>query len=150
MVLIFNGDKILYISTGAPVEGPQPMLPLEHSFIQDTTPTLEWRRVSSDNGTNTDYEIQISNTPLFTGATWTGVTGNANTYTVPSAIADGQYRYWRVRAVNSFAAGPAGPIFEVGIDTTPPNTFNLLTPANNSDPGTRTPRFTWEPAVDPN
>lgn len=152
VLVVENGDRILYISTGAPVEGPQPMLPLDHSFTQDTTPTLEWRRISSDNGTNVDYEIQLADSPLFTGGGGTviAIPGNANTYTVPAAIADGQYRYWRVRAKNSYAAGPWGPIYELGVDTTPPASFNLLTPANNSDPGTRTPRFTWEPAVDPN
>ena len=150
VLVVENGDRILYLSTGAPVEGPQPILPLDHSFTQDTTPTLEWRRISSDNGANTEYELQISATPLFTGAAVVAVASNANTYTDATLIADGQYRYWRIRAKNTYASGPWGPIFELGVDTTAPGAFNLLLPANNSDPGTRTPRFTWEPAVDPN
>ena len=38
VMVVENGDRILYISTGAPVEGPQPMLPLT-TRSRSTTPT---------------------------------------------------------------------------------------------------------------
>lgn len=160
-VLIKENDSVIqYFSTGAPVAGPQPSTPLDHTFIADTTPTFEWQRLSSDNGSNMSYTIQVSPTPIFTGCELATpvncivatTAGGATTYTVPagSAIPDGQYRYWRVQGFRppSGLPGPFGPIYEIGVDTSPPAQFDLTAPADNTDPGTRTPTFQWNAAVD--
>lgn len=158
VLIVENGSEILYQSTGAPVQGPAPTLPLDHTFVDTNTPTFEWRRVGSDTGAAganaITYELDVAPTPVFDGgATITINTGNNPSHTFTGAggqsIPDGEYRYWRVKARNSYGAGPFGAIYEVGADLTAPNAFDLLTPAHQSDPGTRTPRFTWEAAIDP-
>ncbi len=160
VLIVENGSEILYQSTGSPVEGPQPNLPLDHTFVDNSTPVFEWRRVGSDTGGTGQnaitYVLEVAPTPVFdTFVNFpNGIdTGNNNSHTFSGAggetIPDGEYRYWRVKARNGYGDGPYGPIYEVGADLTPPNAFDLLEPADQSDPGTRTPRFTWEAAVDP-
>ena len=152
VILVENGSELRYLSTGAPVEGPAPAVPLDHTFTNDTTPNFEWRAVGSDNRAgNVTYELQVAGTPLFTSPEALDP-GTAIGYdyanSVNAPIADNQYRYWRVRAKNRFGAGPWGRIYEVGIDTSPPQPFNLTSPEDGTDPGTRTPRFEWNAATD--
>jgi hypothetical protein len=152
LVVLENGGELRYFSTGAPVDGPILDLPRDHSYTNDTTPKFDWRRIPSDDNTNTTYILEIDTTPLFTAprVTKTGLT--TPTYTLSGSgneiLGDGQYYYWRVKASNTYGSGPYGPIFELGVDTTPPANFNLIAPADGSDPQTKTPTFTWETAVD--
>ena len=71
-------------------------------------------------------------------------------YALPEDLANGRYYYWRVTPSNALGPGFPSDPYEVGIDTQPPQAFDLLTPENNADPRTKTPTFTWEEALDPN
>jgi len=152
LVVLENGGELRYFSTGAPVDGPILDLPRDHTYTNITRPQFQWRRIPSDDNTNTTYELEIDTTPLFSSirVSKTGLT--QPTYTLSGSgnevLSDGQFYYWRVRARNANGFGPFGPIFELGVDTTPPANFNLIAPADGSDPQTKTPTFTWETAVD--
>ena len=151
-----DNSEMTFFSTGAPLELVDPREPVDHSFTNQTVPNFAWRRIALDEGTgNTTYKLEIATTPVFAPGdiilTRTGIT-SAN-YTLGSnggdpTLADGQYYYWRVTASNSNGEGPAGFPFELGVDTQPPSAFNLLAPANGSDPQTKTPTFQWEASVD--
>jgi hypothetical protein len=152
LVVIENGVEIRYVSTAEPLEGAQPTTPPDHTYTSDSTPTFNWSRLASDDGANTKYVIQVSTTPLFTTVTVTNSStanyGDAPSFTTPTALADGSYYYWRVQAENQHGTGPWGPIYELGIDTSPPGAFSLTGPADGTDPGTKTPEFTWTQAAD--
>lgn len=158
VVYVLFGAELRYASTGGPVDGPVLFSPRDHAFISNTRPTFEWRRIGSDNGTNTSYTLELDSSPLFPNATVINVANNAVTHTlngtagtngqVGQLLVNGNYYYWRVAARNAYGVGPYSAIFELGADLTPPAAFNLLTPADNSDPGTKTPRFTWGAAAD--
>jgi len=65
-------------------------------------------------------------------------------------MSNGNYYYWRVSARNAAnQQGPFSAISEVGCDTQVPGAFNLVSPADNTDPGTKTPTFRWNASVDP-
>jgi hypothetical protein len=152
LVVLENGGELRYFSTGAPVDGPVLDLPRDHTYTNLTRPQFQWRRIPSDDLTNTTYTLEVDVTPLFSAprVIKTGLT--QPTYTLSGTgnelLGDGQYYYWRVKASNGYGPGPYGPIYELGVDTTPPANFNLIAPADGSDPQTKTPTFTWETAVD--
>jgi hypothetical protein len=162
IMAVENGAELRYISTGAPVDGPEPFRPRDHTYVagvsetsSNCAPEFSWRRIPSDSQPedqrNINYTLEISTSPLFPSGTETK-TYNANTnssYAIPSnVLSNGNFYYWRVKASNTYGSGPYGPIFELGCDTQPPAAFNLLSPENNSDPGTKTPTFEWEAAID--
>ena len=153
MVVILGTSDLRYISTGQPVESPSCKAPQDHSYTQSTTPTLTWNKIPSDNGNNgIVYDLQVDTTPLFNSNSGAALITHENlgvdTKTLATNLTDGSFYYWRVRADGPHGAGPWSPIFELGVDGTAPGAFNLLTPANNTDPGTKTPTFTWEAATD--
>jgi hypothetical protein len=153
MVVVLGSSDLRYISTGQPVESPTPKTPLDHAYTSDTTPTLTFDKIPSDNGSNgVTYTVQVDTTPLFNstgGSALQEFTSLAtDNVTLTSALTDGSFYYWRVRAGGAHGNGPWSVIFEVGVDATPPGAFDLLTPADNSDPGTKTPTFTWQAASD--
>lgn len=162
IMAVENGAELRYISTGAPVDGPEPFRPRDHTYVAGVSgtstncaPEFSWRRIPSDSQPegqrNINYTLEVSTSPLFPTGTETK-TYSANTqssYAIPSnVLSNGNFYYWRVKASNTYGSGPYGPIFELGCDTQPPAAFNLLSPANNSDPGTKTPTFEWEAAID--
>jgi hypothetical protein len=161
MIYVEDFANLRYYSTGAPVETPAPTKPLDHTYtnISDRMPQLEWRKVAADDGTNVTYDVQISATPLFdtivvqTPAAPTPIVCptsmggvKAALWKSTTALTEGSYYYWRARARNCYGAGPWSNIMELGIDTTAPGAFDLTAPADNSDPGTKTPTFTWQAA----
>ena len=60
---------------------------------------------------------------------------------------DNQPYFWRVRAESGGNEGPWSQVQEFLIDTGKPKPFNLLTPTSGTDPDTKTPTLTWEPAL---
>lgn len=152
MVYVEDFTTLRYFSTGAPVESPTLTLPADHSYQNTTKPAFSWRKIASDNGTNTTYILEIATSPLFAAADMKVTKSLAtNTYTLsgvaPELLANGTYYYWRVKASNTYGAGPYSMIFELGVDTVAPSAFDLTAPADNSDPGTKTPTFTWTQSV---
>jgi hypothetical protein len=157
MVYIEDFANLKYYSTGSPVESPVLAKPLDHTYVKETKPVLEWRKIASDDGVKTHYDVEVAPTPLFgepcTTCPFTSynVLKNVSAVTVQGAggvavLTNGSYYYWRIRAGNDYGKGPWSTIYEVGVDTTAPGAFNLQTPADNTDPGTKTPTFTWTAA----
>ncbi len=153
MLVVLGTSDLRYISTGQPVEEPSLKTPQDHSYTQLTTPTLTWNKIPSDTGSNgIVYDLQVDTTPLFNSNSGSPLISHddlgVDNKTLVTSLTDGSFYYWRVRADGPHGAGPWSSIFEIGVDNTAPGAFDLLSPANNSDPGTKTPTFTWEAASD--
>jgi len=147
ILVVFGGNSLQYLSTGAPLDFPVASAPRNHSYTETLTPTFTWLKLRNDPGTF-DYVVEVDESPLFDTALLTSLRSNrsATVRFAPSGrLRDEGCYYWRVRAENSVGAGPNSEPFEFCVDTTPPRAARLIAPANGSDPGTRTPTFVWEP-----
>ena len=149
VMIVENAAELRYVSTGAPVEGAPPLVPLDGTFTKDSTPEFRWARIGADTGVGAiTYWLELAPTAHFDSNVVRTNAGTADTYTWPTAMTNGQYGYWRVQAQNLNGLGPFGEIYEVGIDTDAPAAFSLTSPANGTDPANRTPVFEWETAAD--
>ena len=150
ILVVFGGNSLQYLSTGAPLDAPVPSAPRNHSYTDTTTPNFSWLKLRNDPGTF-DYLVEVDESPLFNTPSLTALRSNRAATVRFEALAglslrdEGCY-YWRVRAENSVGSGPFSEPFEFCVDTTPPQPVRLIAPADGSDPGTRTPTFIWEPA----
>lgn len=133
-------DVITNFSVGFEFEvGGRPVVTSD-AVTSDTTPTFTWDAV----GEATSYEIFVSDAAdpgvaLFRQA---GISGTS--YTVPSALPEGDYRFW-VRAFgvnNQRTAWSLNSSSFVRIDTLMPPT---LTEIGTTDD--RTPTFNWTPVT---
>ncbi len=141
--------QLRYAKLGEFNESPALAGPTDGANLNDTTPTFSWGRLTQDTGANTTYEVQWDSTPTFASATTQNTQAVTNyTLTAAEALTPGFY-YWHVRATSGGQVSPWSPIWEIAIDTTPPTTFTLGTPANAAQVPTVTPSFQWNAATDP-
>jgi len=148
---IEDNTSLVYVSTGQPVELVRLRTPLNHRYIRETRPTFAWNRLTTDAGDGrVTYQLEIATSPVFGDGEiiHTSPVIAANEYALPVDLESGRYYYWRVTPTNALGQGFPSDPYEVGVDTDPPQAFDLLTPENNSDPRTKTPTFTWEEAQD--
>jgi hypothetical protein len=123
--------------------------PANNTITSNTTPTWTWNQTVEMNFAN--YTVEISDDETFSHINHTLMTTNTvtNTSVVQTpALTDGTW-YWRVlaydRAGNYYLAHPS-----IVIDTTPPDPFDLIGPANNTQQRNNTPFFFWEETQDKN
>jgi hypothetical protein len=157
LVFLDDGNILKYFTNKSLLDPPVLLFPENHAYTQDTTPEFTWRRVGSDTfeqgRPNLTYQFQLCNDSLFQSirVEKTGLTAPQVTLSGAGLenLDPNKFYYWRVRAVLDVngASSPWSKIFEVSVDQTPPTVFDLVAPVNNSDPGTRTPRFTWNPST---
>ncbi len=153
ITFVEDSSQIVYVSTGQPVEKVRLKTPINHRYISEIRPTFRWDRLSTDQGDGrVTYIFEIATSPIFLEAeiVHTSPVIQDVEYALPEDLANGRYYYWRVTPSNALGPGFPSDPYEVGIDTQPPQAFDLLTPENNADPRTKTPTFTWEEALDPN
>lgn len=151
VISVFGGNQLQYISTGAPLDAPTPTSPRNSTYVATTQPTFAWQRLRTDNANgSTTYTLEVDERPSFdspqlsaqpVGSAVSGVYGG------PS-LQDGRCYYWRLYATNAIGEGPRGDPQEFCVDLTPPAAFQNVSPADGSDPATRTPRFQWSVAAD--
>ncbi len=148
--LVLQRRGIAFLSTGTPQEKVFNLLPRDASWVGTATPTFVWQGVGADASRNISYRLEISPTPLFQEMTVSveGIEGTEYTLASGAESLDDGYWYWRLVPVNPAGEGFPGDPYELGVDTTPPRPFSLLSPPDNSDPGTKTPTFEWQPALD--
>ncbi|MCK4405050.1 MAG: right-handed parallel beta-helix repeat-containing protein, partial [Hadesarchaea archaeon] len=129
----------LLIDTTAPA-APSPLEPADGSLMNDNTPTLRWTEVIDASGVT--YTIQVDNDSDFSSPE-VNVSGlNENSYT-PSALADENYS-WRVRAVDGANnVSDWSTTWTFVIDTVPPSTPALQSPADGAITNDNTPTFDW-------
>ena len=85
------------LTDGNPPPRPGLSSPGAGEEITDTTPTLEWSRVTDPEGSDVSYDLQVSTNSRFSSTlvSRTGLTGDR--YTIRNALPAGRY-YWRVRS----------------------------------------------------
>jgi hypothetical protein len=150
-VIVFGGNQLQYLSTGAPLDAPTAIAPRNGTYLANAHPTFSWQRLRTDDGSGrTTYTLELDDRPSFdspshfTQAVGSAVSAN---YAGP-ALGDGRCYYWRLTAANAVGTGPAGDPLELCVDLTAPAGFQNVSPADGSDPATRTPRFQWSVAAD--
>jgi len=151
IVAVFGGNQLQYISTGAPLDAPSPSSPRNSAYVGTAQPTLAWQRLRTDNASgNTTYTFEVDERPSFDSPQFFRRAAGSVVSTVYNgpALRDGGCYYWRLFATNPVGAGPKGEPQEFCVDLTPPAAFQNSSPADASDPATRTPRFQWTVAAD--
>jgi hypothetical protein len=115
-------------------------------------PLLQW----SETGNTLRYSLQISNSDNFDPLVMENNELTDTSYIFDTIQETGNY-YWRVKAVNSYGAGIWSETGSFNyIRNSPPNSFHLLSPANEFefvlvDPGDETTlSFSWEESTDDN
>jgi len=122
---------------------PAPILvsPASGTYTKDNTPFLDWNAASLA----VTYQVQIATTPTFSSIE-RDITTSSTAY-IPSPLPDGAH-YWRVRGRDSIGNwGPWSTVWVFIIDTVPPGTTILVSPASWSYTNDNTPTFDWNPAT---
>jgi hypothetical protein len=144
-------NQLQYISTGAPLDAPTPTSPRNSTYVATSQPTFAWQRLRTDSANgSTFYTLEVDERPSFDSPQlFSQAAGSAVSaiYAGP-ALQDGHCYYWRLQATNDVGDGPRGDPQEFCVDLTPPAAFQNVSPADGSDPATRTPRFQWSVAAD--
>jgi len=112
-------------------------------WTANTTPTFTWNATSDAGSGVAKYQLWIDGI-LAVDNIAPGATSAAAT----NALTDGTHR-WQIYAIDAAGAvRHSRNSLTVGIDTTPPNTFSLNTPADQSATGIPTPSLCWNMATD--
>lgn len=115
-------------SANAPPSGVILLEPANNTFLNTSTPTLEWYPSFDPEGQQVRYEIEIDNA----SGDWSSLvrfkfTGyNTTNWSVTPPLPDGSYQ-WRVRANDTNITNATGAWSEVWfftVDTTPPSILN--------------------------
>jgi MYXO-CTERM domain-containing protein len=118
--------------------------PADQTWTADNTPTFTWNATTDAGSGLAKYQLWID------GALSVDNIDPAVTSASPTnALADG-YHSWRIYAVDGSGAAKKsrGNWWIIGVDTTPPNAFSLLSPADQSSTGIPTPTLSWNTATD--
>jgi hypothetical protein len=96
--------------------------PLNGTFINERTPTLDWSEVSDPSGVK--YDLEVDEDPEFESPLLIKIGLSRSEYDIASsalkeALKDGTY-YWRVRAVDNMGNRGSWVSGRFTIDTTPP------------------------------
>ena len=120
---------------------PELEAPSYGSNTIDNTPEFDW----SNTVNTTSYQIQVDNSSSFSNPE-INVYPTTSNFTPVSGLSDNTY-YWRVRGYNNSPYcdihGNWSSIWEVTINTAPPNVPTLFTPDYNSTTSDDTPFFDW-------
>ncbi|MEP6984142.1 MAG: hypothetical protein ABI970_00990, partial [Chloroflexota bacterium] len=117
-------------------------LPANGTSTNDTTPTFIWTTIANA----TSYELQVATDAQFSNLVFS-LSGTSNTQTPAASLGVDHLYYWRVRGLSSAGNG----LWSVGtftLDTQPPATPILLTPADASSTDNNLPNFTWQTVSD--
>jgi parallel beta-helix repeat protein len=136
------GSFTLTIDTVAP-PGPSLQAPLNGTTTNDSTPTLKWTAITTENSWPVTYGLQVDNDPDFSSPEIYQSGLADNTYTSITELVDGNY-FWRVRAMDG--AGNVGEwsiVWSFLIDTTPPGAPMLVWPENGENINDGTPNLDW-------
>lgn len=129
--------------TPTPPAAPTLNKPTTASFLNTATPKLEWFAVTGTLGTPYTYEVQVDNQSTFASPEYigTGITGTNVTVSTPL---ENRLYSWRVRAVNNLGVPGAWSLVRTfTVDTQPPATPAIKTPADGFVTNDTTPTFTW-------
>lgn len=114
--------------------------PADSVWTNDNTPTFEW-------GQSMDNDSGLLKYQLFVNTAIYNVFFAFTDYTVPSLI-DGSYN-WYVNAIDNVSnIQQSSTTRLLKIDATAPNSFNLVSPANNAWTGDSLNIFTWRKTTD--
>ncbi len=117
--------------------------PSDNSWTSSSFPSFSWQTSSDAISGLRKYQLFINDSlnrdylsPL------------TNTSTPISALPNDDFS-WYIMAVDSgYNITRSNQTWTIRIDNTPPTTFNLISPENNSWTGNSTPTFTWEQSND--
>jgi len=136
-------------SESRPVRYDVPPLPFDLSTPADATwtannkPALSWNATTDAGSGLAKYQLWVD------GALSVDSIAVAATSSAPAnALADGMHS-WQIYAVDAAGAvRKSRQTWNIGIDTTPPSAFSLLSPADQSSTGIPTPTLSWSTATD--
>jgi hypothetical protein len=113
--------------------------PVNNGLTNDDTPTFGWKTATNAQS----YELQIATTTTFASPVVDAtIPSNLLLYS-STTLTDGKY-YWRVRSLNVNNATSAwSTVWNVTVDTTPPDAPILLGPANGTTTTNPTLTLRW-------
>ncbi|HEX2906802.1 MAG TPA: DUF6531 domain-containing protein [Phototrophicaceae bacterium] len=122
---------------------PAPTLvsPANTTATTNTLPTFDWNAIPNATAT-TEYEIQVDNDASFATALEFTTTGTATEQTPTVALVDGTYN-WRVRALDAGIEGTWSAVWQVTVDTTPPDAPTLSEPLDQATTMLVKPTLKW-------
>jgi len=133
------------VDTGPSCQTPAaPVLvsPSSTSLINDNTPAFNWNTAVYA----AEYQLHVDEDPAFASLTIDHATSTTN-HTPTAGLPDNGY-YWRVRGHNNSDGcdlyGPWSSVWTLNVDTQPPATTDLLSPANGVSTCNRTPTLDWD------
>ncbi|MDI6641234.1 MAG: hypothetical protein QME68_02865, partial [Elusimicrobiota bacterium] len=128
--------------------------PQNDIFISTTNPTFKWNpSYDPDSYSSITYTLYYSTDPAFTVSCSTVVQYlTVSSYTPTLPLTDNKKYYWKVEAIdNKSAVQSSTETFKFYVDVAPepPNTFNLLSPADKSTTDYLKVYFDWDDTTDP-
>jgi|GEM_PF-2502562 len=156
IVVALEDFELNYYSPETTISAPQTRFPTDGTFMQASGGGFGWQAPPEDSGDSANqgvHQLQVATEPSFRNIVLSrNVNGNGGQMSemFGSWVPPEDCYYWRIRVTSPvLQPGEWSETKHFCIDTTPPNPFAPLSPANGVDPQTNTPRFTWNPAVDP-
>ncbi|MCX6665570.1 MAG: DUF2341 domain-containing protein [Euryarchaeota archaeon] len=124
---------------------PTPTSPENNTFTVDTTPTFQWT-----NGENQENNtLHVSDDYAFSSESINiSLSAVTNSYTTPDgdAVTEGLW-YWKIVSNNTQGTNTS-EIWSFIVDTTPPLSVNLSSPANGSASESSSVTFSWDSTTD--
>jgi hypothetical protein len=118
------------------------------AFISTGSPTYSWNPTTETNFAN--YTVEVSSDSMFSGINYslsTTAIGDTNVVQTPP-LSDGIW-YWRVIAYD--LAGHSLTVHpNFTVDTTPPSSFDLVSPPDGTEARNSTPLLIWQQSADQN
>ena len=111
--------------------------------LNDATPTFVWTTVPDA----TSYELQVASDSQFNTIVF-AVSGVITTQTPNTSLGIDHVYYWHVRGLSSVGNGPWSSVGTFTLDTQPPLTPTLLTPADASSTDNNLPNLVWQTVGD--
>ncbi|UCC78692.1 MAG: T9SS type A sorting domain-containing protein [Candidatus Zixiibacteriota bacterium] len=135
----YSSDWSFTVDTTPPAV-PTLAAPANGGSINDNTPALHWHPAT---GADT-YTLEYADNPGFTGAVEVADLSDT-TYTMPT-LTDGDW-YWHVKAIDQALNESAySTAWSFTLDTVPPGTPTLASPADGSYTNDDTPELNWNPS----
>ncbi|MBN1621017.1 MAG: hypothetical protein JW871_00310 [Endomicrobiales bacterium] len=126
------------------------LAPLGSSITPTATPTLSWQTsIDEDPGDSVTYRVDISSYLSF--AFYNSSAWISETSYVASGLEENLRYFWRVWATDSSSTtlSNSSTDFYVNATPEPPDTFNITSPATETEFSTTYVEFIWEPTTDP-
>ena len=141
----------ILIANAAP-DAPLLIKPVNGSYINDTQVEFGWETTDENNDTLTNL-LEVFNDTIFTQEYYRNDSIEPINFNVTShnlTVLEDITLYWRVMANDSEFNSSFSENRTFTIDTTYPSSFNLTTPANNTQDTDTSPELTWEAATEAN